>query len=508
MGVVKEFLLPHLAPLATPYLFVGAGFSRRYGSLPSWPDLLKHFADKTDKSYEFYLSDADGNLPLTATNIAAAFHPVWFSDAEYEESREEWESRVVDKSTPLKIEVAKLLDSLVDGMTVPANLQHEWDLLATATVDGVVTTNYDRILATVFPSYFEYVGQDGLLFSDTQGIAEIYSIHGATPDPTSLVLTARDYEAFEGRNAYLSAKLITIFVEHPVVFLGYSFNDPNVQRILKGIVDGLQNHSVEKLRDRLIFVEWQPTGDPSVESTDINIEGQLLPITRIRTDDWTDLFEALGARKHALPARTLRLLKEQVYDIVRSNDPKERLYAYADIDSAKADDISIVFGVGAKIAAIGITGLQRSDIFDDVLENPPGGLPAEDIINKHIAKLPSNWWYPVHKYLREAGHLDANGEITDPTLVPDRVVKFAKRNADAVVTKVRYRRHSSLASLEEKNDKRWVFAQALELPSYIESARDLREYLVSNASNAEELATSYAKAVVAYDYVHYGLGWD
>ena len=120
-------------------------------------------------------------------------------------------------------------------MTVPQTLEAEWELLRASTIDGIVTTNYDRVLSEAFPSYLEYVGQEGMLFSDTQGIAETYAIHGSTGDPMSLVLTQSDYERFDARNAYLAAKLITIFVEHPVVFLGYSFNDGNVQRMLTAI---------------------------------------------------------------------------------------------------------------------------------------------------------------------------------------------------------------------------------------------------------------------------------
>lgn len=506
MADVREFLENHLRPLAGPYLFVGAGVSRRYAALPSWRELLSRFAEPTGMSLTYYES---GTLPQAASKLGEAFREIWFRSADYADSRAIWEVRVAGRAgLPLKVEIARYLDGLLENFAPATELQEEWDLLTSATVDGLITTNYDRLLELAFPDYKVYVGQEGLLFSDPQGVAEIYAIHGTTSDPSSLVLDEADYEDYDSRNAYLAAKLLTVFVEHPVVFLGYSFNDPNIHQILLSLVQGLRDKSVEKLQDRLIFVEWQSGAIPSIERTQMSVGGQILPIIRIVVPDWLEVFRALGARQHALNARTLRILKEQVYEIVLSNDPKERLYAYRDIDDDSANDISIVFGVGAKVAAVGIVGIKRDDIIADVLDSLPGGFPAADILEKHIAPVASTTWYPVYKYLREAGHLADNGSIIDPSVLPDRIVAREKKNRTSLTTYVKYRRKLPVEKLLEKHDWKWLYNHALELPSYTDDMEGLRKFLLSRPHAAETgtwWPSQYVKSVVVYDYCTYRL---
>jgi SIR2-like domain len=189
----------------------------------------------TGRPYGYYASKADTTLPRVASEIAVPFHEVWWTDARFEESRTIYADSVTTREGPLKVEVARYIEGAVDALPADGPKAHELALLGDAVIDGVITTNYDPLLERVFPDFAAYVGQDELLFSDPKGVGEIYKIHGSVTRPESIVLTEGDYAQFNARNPYLAAKLLTIFVEHPVVFLGYSLNDPNVTEILVSI---------------------------------------------------------------------------------------------------------------------------------------------------------------------------------------------------------------------------------------------------------------------------------
>lgn len=506
MTTVQEQLEEHLRPLGGPFLFVGAGLTRRYAGLPNWEGLLRHFAQWTPQPYEYYFGLASGELPRVASLIADDFYNVWWSDPQFAESREANGTSVRNGSSALKIEVARHVVDWLASSSVPAELRHEFELLQKANVDGVITTNYDGLLNLVYPEFELFIGQDELLFSDTQGIAEIYAIHGSATAPESLVLTRSDYDEFQDRNAYLAAKLLTIFVEHPVLFLGYSLGDSNIRTILQSLVRGLKTANVGKLARRLIFVEWEADSTSSISETVIVVDNVTIPITRVVVPDFIEVFGALAARERAMPAKWLRILKEQVYEIVRTNDPKGRLVAYADIDSDNAKNISVVFGVGAKMGVFGIVGLNRDDLMVDVLGNPDGGYPAEEIVEKVLSKMNTRTWCPIYKYLREAGLLNRDGSFVDPTKVPAKVILRAADNDAVLQTQIPGHNRVSMTRLRAKHDDRWFFNEALNMQAHTKDADGLREYLIEKESLRNDdnwWSAQYAKLVVAYDAMVY-----
>ncbi|GGV52412.1 hypothetical protein GCM10010245_82520 [Streptomyces spectabilis] len=400
---------------AAPFLFVGSGMSRRYLALPGWEELLEQFCTGLPRPYAYYRATAGSDLPAVASLMARDFHELWWSDA-YTDRRAGADAPEGPQSAlkmAISHDLASRSDLAASRLLADAGLAEEVQLLGQATVDGVITTNYDTLLSQIFADFRPYVGQDQLLFSDAQGIAETYYIHGNTDHPESLVLTAEDYQRFEDRNAYLAAKLLTIFVEHPVIFLGYSLSDRNVHSILAAITACLTSSNIGHLANRLIVVEWDPAAtNQRMGPSTLVFDQAMVPITLIRAGDFRPVFEALASLKRPFPAALLRRLSDHVYQLVRNPPSEPSALAVADIDSADAAGLRVVFGVGrfdpSDVASLGYRSLTRTDLVHDVLGTGPKPLDASLVLASTLPQmLRTTRYVPVWTYLQGAGRLGA-----------------------------------------------------------------------------------------------------
>lgn len=216
-----------------PILFIGSGFSLRYASGPNWDALLTQLAQACptiDKDFAYYKQKYDGDLTRVGSHFANEyFEWAWCKDGKKQFPAELFGS-TIPRDAYIKHKAAELLKHLTtDG--VDKTLKAELEALKRLGPHAVITTNYDALLEPLFPQYEVVVGQS-VFRQSSLVVGEIFKIHGSVTEPGSMVLTKEDYDVFNRDKKYLSAKLLTYFAEHPLLFIGYSATDQNIKNIL------------------------------------------------------------------------------------------------------------------------------------------------------------------------------------------------------------------------------------------------------------------------------------
>lgn len=117
------------------------------------------------------------------------------------------------------------------------------DVLARLPIDTVWTTNYDRLLEKAY----EDAGRLVEVKLSIQNLAQarkgrdvtVYKMHGCVSQPHDAVLTKQDYEIYDLDRRLFTDSLKGDFIEKTLLFLGFSFTDPNVERILAKVREQL-----------------------------------------------------------------------------------------------------------------------------------------------------------------------------------------------------------------------------------------------------------------------------
>ena len=341
-----------------PILFVGSGLSKRYFSGPSWDELLATLAAECpliDKDYAYYKQTL--KEPSLIGQEFAVKYQEWAWSTGKDQFPPEMFNAEVDAKAYIKFYVARLLSGITPDSIAEIeadDLQVEIAALQSIRPHALITTNYDQFLNIAFPEYQPVIGQS--IIQGTQVLTgELFKIHGCVSDPASLVLTKEDYENFSRKKKYLSAKLLTYFSEHPLLFIGYSASDANIRAILSDIDECLpQRGTVGNVIPNIYLLEWRhdmPGSYSPVREKIIDIgEGRSVRIKAIEAADFAWVFRAFAANQplNAVSPKILRALLNRSYDLVRYDIPRKTVEAdFQMLEGAVQSDESFakLFGI-------------------------------------------------------------------------------------------------------------------------------------------------------------------
>lgn len=112
------------------------------------------------------------------------------------------------------------------------------------------TTNYDDIIEQEIQKRGKVVetiiNQESFKYHDPRREVVIYKMHGDKRYPDDVVLTKEDYQKYDDKRKLFTRLLSVELVRRTFIFIGFSFNDPNLERILSIAKNTLNSKSLPK----------------------------------------------------------------------------------------------------------------------------------------------------------------------------------------------------------------------------------------------------------------------
>ncbi len=414
-----------------PYLFIGAGLSMRYSNSLSWNQLLENIwrvmngndsnkYKKYVKAIAYDLKIDNMNLtederkyklnPKIATKLQEQFNYKFYHEDNFDNlifNEEELNSILENDYDPFKFYISKQTKDLkIDYEKEESEeIKHIVDIQNK--IAGVITTNYDYILEKeLFTDFETIIGQDNLLTANTGNIFEIYKIHGSASNPDSIVITEKDYEDFKNKLKYLSAKLLTIFVEHPIIFIGYGIGDVNIRSILEEIAQCLNKEQLNNIKDNFIFLSPVFDGDDEgIVSKEIEFINNKIIMTEIKLKDYSILFDALAQIKASMPVKIIRKLQDMICNFIISTEANNNIIV-GNINNPDINggELGVYIGELKKVSSIGFDSYDIDEIIEDILFDNRPYLVNSELVTKTFKRIRSRagkTYIPVYKYIKK-----------------------------------------------------------------------------------------------------------
>lgn len=301
-----------------PIFFIGSGISRRYLNLMDWTGLLKEICQEIGYQYDGIEEECGGDNEKIAHEL------------EYYCFRKAEEKEIANKNRRviLREKIGKIVnrnDNIIETDTYNKEYRDEIKALKQTRPAAIITTNYDTLLERIFDNGYQvHIGQEDIMIKNIEE-GDIYKVHGCVTKPESIVITKEDYDNFFQNSKYLYSKLLTLFWEYPLIFMGYSISDRNIKDILTSIVEVMTEKQVKEFSERIWVLGYTENKDNEEYSTK-QIEllnGKNIEVNYFQTKNYQEIFEKIsevttsqkfGELKFSISEDVINLLIEPLYE--------------------------------------------------------------------------------------------------------------------------------------------------------------------------------------------------
>ncbi len=384
-----------------PVFFIGTGFSLRYLEKSfSWDALLGKISSEIHQGNEAYLELKVEHKHKSYDKIASVIEQEFTDYLKLQRNHPQLKL-INDKFFELasqrkdisrfKIYIAEILSDLTEKQSDKLTKEISALKKARKNISSIITTNYDQFIEKVF-EFNPLIGND-ILLSNPYG--SVYKIHGCTSQPESIIITEKDYEYFNQRYELIRAQLLSLFIHNPIIFIGYSISDDNIKSLLKTIFTYVSPNSelATKISNNFLLIEYEKgSTSQDVFSHDIDINGSMIGIKKIKTDDYTTIYQAIADLR--LPVSTMDIRKVQtiVADIESGEGIKVSIIE--NLDDLHNDDKVLVIGSKNKIRYEYQTLAEMMSNYFTILDEE--NIQLIELINKQT--LQNNQFFPIFAF--------------------------------------------------------------------------------------------------------------
>lgn len=483
-----------------PILFIGTGLSLRYlSNAYSWEELLKKIALEFEPNEEYFLdvksesmeSTTNYDYPKIATRIEADFNKFLQKNrkGKFEHINDVFYKNMKDgiNISRFKLYIA---DILKDAVFQPGIDEEIAELKrARKNIGSIITTNYDTMIEEIF-SFNPLIGND-ILLSNPYG--SIYKIHGCITSPSQIIITENDYKRFNEKYELIRAQLLSLFSHNPIIFIGYNIGDQNIKEILKTIFSYVDYNSekAKLIRDNFLLVEYEKdsTNNEVVEH-DIDIDGfPTIRISKIKTDDFKAIYQALANLSLPVSAMDIRKVQTVVREIYSGGDIKVSITE--DLDKLKNSDKVLVVGSKNTIRYDFQTVPEMMTNYFQIIEESNAQLLS--LINKQT--IQSNQYFPIFAFSKICPDIKNVETLKD----------HQRKKVDSIVMKYNCHNIHHLTPQEVLDDEGISQSQKTSAIIYaiITGSMDLESVKCYLQSLTNKQSTDYRKILCAYDIKNY-----
>lgn len=418
-----------------PILLIGSGITRRYTERsPTWMELIENVAERIgiDKvslrsfinNAKLHCNESTGYMPRLATDLGDYLNQkMMIGEIKATELFDERElTQYMDGVDPIKIMAASEFLNL--RITDNPESLEELDILKGLldVVPCVITTNYDTFIEeTVFNNKFKvYSRVSDYYLSGSQGIGEIYKIHGTCTEPETMVLNESDYMEFSDRSKIVSAKILSVLCDYPMIILGHSLDDTDVRGIMYDLISSLDDDKMREVERNIVYVTYTPgLRDFQTSTVHFDHRGRRLSVRTVKTDDFRSIFSYIASMEASVSPMVVRKIRQVVKKVaIQEVSGGERYKAIGldDISDEDADRLVVLITDMENLRMIEDIPLYTADLMvKEIMSGSSEYSPRAVVkffLSNNTRMFPLNQYVPIFYFIKKSGFgLDETSEF-------------------------------------------------------------------------------------------------